>query len=159
VSFANHAVADAFDLGDAVGGQRLPGRRFPLDDLGRREHLAGAGVARDPLHAEHRGRRDRVQPPGQRRARLVTSTHDDNRGIWQTYSPLMDPNPTQPLASSAAFIVLVNSCLSSRYCHMETADRSGSVCFGTPSWVSVAGSDLRLLGLNLPLCGTDGMLA
>jgi hypothetical protein len=44
---------------------------------------------------------------------LVTSTHDDNRGIWQTYSPLMDPSPTQPLASSAAFILLVNSCLSS----------------------------------------------
>ena len=43
---------------------------------------------------------------------LVTSAHDDDRGIWQTYSPLMGPNLTQPLASSAAFIVLVNSGLS-----------------------------------------------
>jgi len=37
---------------------------------------------------------------------------DDNRGIWQTYNPLMGPNLMQPLASSAAFIVLVNSGLS-----------------------------------------------
>jgi len=43
---------------------------------------------------------------------LVTSAHDDDRGIWQTYNPLTDPNPTQPLASSAAFILLVNSGLS-----------------------------------------------
>jgi hypothetical protein len=43
---------------------------------------------------------------------LVTSANDDDRGIWQTYSYLMRPNPTQPLASSAAFIVLVNAGLS-----------------------------------------------
>jgi hypothetical protein len=43
---------------------------------------------------------------------LVTSAHDDGRGIWQTYNPLMAPNPTQPLASSMAFILLVNSGLS-----------------------------------------------
>jgi hypothetical protein len=43
---------------------------------------------------------------------LVTSAHDDDRGIWQTYNPLMSPNPTQPLASSVAFILLVNSGLS-----------------------------------------------
>jgi hypothetical protein len=61
---------------------------------------------------------------------LVTSAHDDDRGIWQTYNPLMGPNPAQPLpggwnplradrslivgalASSTAFIVLVNSGLS-----------------------------------------------
>ena len=38
---------------------------------------------------------------------LVASAHDDDRGIWQTYRPLMGPTLTQPLASSAAFIVLV----------------------------------------------------
>jgi hypothetical protein len=38
----------------------------------------------------------------------VTSAHDDDRGIWQTYNPLMAPNPTPALASSAAFILLVN---------------------------------------------------
>jgi hypothetical protein len=43
---------------------------------------------------------------------LVTSAHDDDRGIWQTYNPLMGPNPTPALASSAAFILLVNSGLS-----------------------------------------------
>jgi hypothetical protein len=43
---------------------------------------------------------------------LVTSAHDDGRGIWQTYRPLMGAHPTQPLASSVAFIVLVNSGLS-----------------------------------------------
>jgi hypothetical protein len=42
---------------------------------------------------------------------LVTSAHDDDRGIWQTYSYLMGPSPTQPLASSVAFILLVNSSL------------------------------------------------
>jgi hypothetical protein len=43
---------------------------------------------------------------------LVTSAHDDGRGIWQTYDYLMGPNRTQPLASSMAFILLVNSGLS-----------------------------------------------
>jgi hypothetical protein len=42
----------------------------------------------------------------------VTSAHDDGCGIWQTYNYLMAPNPTQPLASSVAFILLVNSGLS-----------------------------------------------
>jgi hypothetical protein len=43
---------------------------------------------------------------------LVTSPHDDDRGIWQTYNHLMGPNPIwQPLASSGAFIMLVNAGL------------------------------------------------
>jgi hypothetical protein len=43
---------------------------------------------------------------------LVTSAHDDDPGIWQTYNHLMGPNPIwQPFASSAAFIMLVNSGL------------------------------------------------
>jgi hypothetical protein len=43
---------------------------------------------------------------------LVTSAHDDDTGIWQTYNHLMGPNPIwQPFASSGAFIMLVNSGL------------------------------------------------
>jgi hypothetical protein len=43
---------------------------------------------------------------------LVTSAHDDDNGIWQTYNHLMGPNPIwQPFASSAAFITLVNAGL------------------------------------------------
>jgi hypothetical protein len=43
---------------------------------------------------------------------LVTSAHDDDNGIWQTYNHLMGPNPTwQPFASSPAFIMLVNAAL------------------------------------------------
>jgi hypothetical protein len=42
----------------------------------------------------------------------VSAINDDDRGIWQTYNPLMSPNLTPPLASSAAFILLVNSGLS-----------------------------------------------
>jgi hypothetical protein len=43
---------------------------------------------------------------------LVTSAHDDDPGIWQTYNHLMGPNPIwQPFASSPAFIMLVNAGL------------------------------------------------
>jgi hypothetical protein len=43
---------------------------------------------------------------------FVTSAHDDDPGIWQTYNHLMGPNPIwQPFASSGAFITLVNSGL------------------------------------------------
>jgi hypothetical protein len=43
---------------------------------------------------------------------LVTSAHDDDSGIWQTYNHLMGPNPIwQPFASSTAFITLVNAGL------------------------------------------------
>jgi hypothetical protein len=43
---------------------------------------------------------------------LVTSAHDDDPGIWQTYNHLMGPNPIwQPFASSTAFITLVNAGL------------------------------------------------
>jgi hypothetical protein len=42
----------------------------------------------------------------------VTSAHDDDPGIWQTYNHLMGPNPIwQPFASTGAFITLVNSGL------------------------------------------------
>jgi hypothetical protein len=43
---------------------------------------------------------------------LVTSAHDDDSGIWQTYNHLMGPNPIwQPFASTGGFITLVNSGL------------------------------------------------
>jgi hypothetical protein len=43
---------------------------------------------------------------------FVTSAHDDDNGIWQTYNHLMGPNPIwQPFASSTAFITLVNAGL------------------------------------------------
>jgi hypothetical protein len=43
---------------------------------------------------------------------LVTSAHDDDNGIWQTYNHLMGQNPIwQPFASSPAFIMLVNAAL------------------------------------------------
>src|SRR4030095_4637687 len=43
---------------------------------------------------------------------LVTSAHDDDPGIWQTYNDLMGPHPIrQPVASSTTFIMLVNAGL------------------------------------------------
>jgi hypothetical protein len=43
---------------------------------------------------------------------LVTSAHDDDNGIWQTYNHLMGPNPIwQSVASRPAFIMLVNAGL------------------------------------------------
>ena len=42
----------------------------------------------------------------------MTSAHDDDPGIWQTYNHLMGPNPIwQPFASSTTFIMLVNAGL------------------------------------------------
>ncbi len=49
--------------------------------------------------------------PGMERY-LVTSAHDDDNGLWQTYNRLGDPKPIwQPLASSWMFIAFVNSGL------------------------------------------------
>ena len=43
---------------------------------------------------------------------LVTSAHDDDNGLWQTYNRLGGPKPIwQPLASSWMFIAFVNSGL------------------------------------------------
>ena len=42
----------------------------------------------------------------------MTSAHDDDTGLWQTYNPLEDPKPVlQPLASSGVFIAFVNAAL------------------------------------------------
>jgi hypothetical protein len=43
---------------------------------------------------------------------LVTSAHDDDNGLWQSYNHLEDPKPVlQPLASSGMFIAFVNAGL------------------------------------------------
>jgi hypothetical protein len=42
---------------------------------------------------------------------LVTSTHDDTAGVWQTYNHLAGPNPSQRYASAGAFIMFLNSGL------------------------------------------------
>jgi hypothetical protein len=42
---------------------------------------------------------------------LVTSPHDDPAGVWQTYNHLQGPNASQRFASSAAFIMFLNSGL------------------------------------------------
>jgi hypothetical protein len=81
---------------------------------------------------------------------LVTSAHDDNRGIWQTYNPLMGPTPTQPLASSAAFILLVNSGLSGVLAALV------AVALGAPGrlvGVVAAACGLAFLGISLALVG------
>src|SRR4029453_7153151 len=79
---------------------------------------------------------------------LVTSAHDDDRGIWQTYNPLMSPNPPQPLASSVAFILLVNSGLSGVFAALV------AVALDAPGrLVGVVGAacGLAYLGISLTL--------
>jgi hypothetical protein len=79
---------------------------------------------------------------------LVTSAHDDDRGIWQTYRPLMGPNLTQPLASSAAFIVLVNSGLSGVFAALVAVALGAS---GRLVGVVAAACGLAFLGISLAL--------
>jgi hypothetical protein len=81
---------------------------------------------------------------------LVTSAHDDNRGIWQTYSYLMGPNLTQPLASSVAFIVLVNSGLGGVFAALVAValDAPGPLVGGV-----AAACGLAFLGISFTLVG------
>ena len=97
---------------------------------------------------------------------LVASAHDDARGIWQTYNPLIGPNPTQPLpggwnplradrslivgalASSTAFILLVNSGLSGVFAALV------AVAFDAPGplvGAVAAACGLAFLGISLTL--------
>jgi hypothetical protein len=79
---------------------------------------------------------------------LVTSAHDDDRGIWQTYNLLMGPNPTPPLASSAAFILLVNSGLSGVFAALvAVALNAPGPVVGTVA----AACGLAFLGVSLTL--------
>jgi hypothetical protein len=79
---------------------------------------------------------------------LVTSANDDDRGIWQTYSYLMRPNPTQPLASSAAFIVLVNAGLSGVFAALVAVALGAS---GPLVGAVAAAFALAFLGISITL--------
>ena len=79
---------------------------------------------------------------------LVTSAHDDGRDIWQTYRPLMGPNLTQPLASSVAFIVLVNSGLSGVFAALVAVALGAS---GRLVGAVAVACGLAFLGTSLPL--------
>jgi hypothetical protein len=79
---------------------------------------------------------------------LVASAHDDDRGIWQTYNPLMSPNPTPPLASSAAFILLVNSGLSGVFAALVAAALDAP---GLLVGAVAAACGLAFLGISLTL--------
>lgn len=47
---------------------------------------------------------------------LVTSAHDDDKSVWQTYNPLMGPHQTRNvLASGATFITFVTSGLAAAF--------------------------------------------
>jgi len=47
---------------------------------------------------------------------LMTSAHDDDRGVWQTYNPLAGPRAIlQPLASSGTFITFVTAGLAGAF--------------------------------------------
>ena len=47
---------------------------------------------------------------------LVTSAHDDDTGVWQTYNHLAGPRAIlQPLASSGTFIIFLNSGLTGAF--------------------------------------------
>ena len=80
---------------------------------------------------------------------LVTSAHDDDPGIWQTYNHLMGPNPIwQPFASSTTFIMLVNAGLTGVFAALV------AVALGAPGplvgAVGVA-CGLAFLGISLTL--------
>ena len=78
----------------------------------------------------------------------MTSAHDDDSGISQTYNHLLGPNPTQPLASSWAFIVLVNSGLSGVFAGLVAVALDAP---GPLVGVVAAACGLAFLGISLTL--------
>jgi hypothetical protein len=80
---------------------------------------------------------------------LVTSAHDDDAGIWQTYNHLVGPNRIwQAFASSTVFITLVNAGLTGVFAALVAAafDAPG------PLLATVAAaSGLAFLGISLAL--------
>src|SRR5215218_9915311 len=80
---------------------------------------------------------------------LVTSAHDDDNGIWQTYNHLMGPNPIwQPFASSTTFITLVNAGLTGVFAGLV------AVALGAPGplvGAVAAGCGLAFLGISATL--------
>jgi hypothetical protein len=81
---------------------------------------------------------------------LVTSAHDDDDGIWQTYNHLVGPNPAWMglFASSTAFIMLVNSGLAGVFAALVAVglDAPGPLV-GTVA----AASGLTFLGISVTL--------
>jgi hypothetical protein len=80
---------------------------------------------------------------------FVTSAHDDDPGIWQTYNHLMGPNPIwQPFASSTTFITLVNAGLTGVFAGLV------AVALGAPGplvGAVAAGCGLAFLGISATL--------
>jgi hypothetical protein len=61
---------------------------------------------------------------------FVTSAHDDNDGVWQTYNHLIGPNQMlNVLASSGTFITFVTAGLAGAWTALV------AVALGAPSWL------------------------
>jgi hypothetical protein len=59
---------------------------------------------------------------------LVTSAHDDDAGLWRTYNHLVGPNTRlQPLASSGAFIMVLNAGLAATFGALVASGRGAAV--------------------------------
>ena len=78
---------------------------------------------------------------------LVTSAHDDDAGLWQTYNHLVGPRTMgQPLASTGAFITFLNSSMIGAFAALVT------LAFGAPGpvvGVVAAGCGLSFMGLSV----------
>jgi hypothetical protein len=80
---------------------------------------------------------------------LVTSAHDDDPGIWQTYNHLMGPNPIwQPFASSTTFITLVNAGLTGVFAGLVAVALDAP---GPLVGAAAAGCGLAYLGISATL--------
>jgi hypothetical protein len=80
---------------------------------------------------------------------LVTSAHDDDPGIWQTYNHLMGPNPIwQPFASSTTFITLVNAGLTGVFAGLVAVAPDAP---GPLVGAAAAGCGLAYLGISATL--------
>jgi hypothetical protein len=80
---------------------------------------------------------------------LVTSAHDDDPGIWQTYNHLMGPNPIwQPFASSTTFITLVNAGLTGVFAGLVAVALDAP---GPLVGAAAAGCGLVYLGISATL--------
>jgi hypothetical protein len=82
---------------------------------------------------------------------LVTSAHDDDNGIWQTYNHLMGPNPIwQSVASRPAFIMLVNAGLTGVFAALVAValDAPGPLVAAV-----AAACSLAFVGISLTLAG------
>ena len=80
---------------------------------------------------------------------FVTSAHDDDPGIWQTYNHLMGPNPIwQPFASSTTFITLVNAGLTGVFAGLVAVALDAP---GPLVGAAAAGCGLAYLGISATL--------